>query len=116
MLLQLRGCLWIPTDILLAIRHTSLRKKLLRHLAVRSGRRRINGHWHSAPSPERSILETHFDGGGCCSDWERIHALIDPACAGLPRLIRKYNASFLRGSAASLEDPDDTLAIPCFAL
>jgi hypothetical protein len=48
------------------------------------------------------------------SDWERIHALIDPTCAGLPRLIQQYNESFPRGSDVRLEDPDYTLAIPCF--
>ena len=48
------------------------------------------------------------------SDWERIHALIDPACAGLPRLIREYNQSFPGESRARLEDPDHALAIPCF--
>jgi hypothetical protein len=54
---------------------------------------------------------------GVCgrSDWDRIHALVDPGCAGLPRLIRKYNACFPNGSTARLEDPDRTLAIPCFA-
>ena len=34
--------------------------------------------------------------------------------AGLPRLIREYNKSFLRESDLRLEDPDHTLAIPCF--
>jgi hypothetical protein len=68
-----------------------------------------------APAPDGSILETHFDGMCGRSDWVRIHALIDPGCAGLPRLIREYNESFPCGSAARLEDPDQTLAIPCFA-
>jgi hypothetical protein len=68
----------------------------------------------SAPAPNRSILETHFDGVAARSDWERIHALIDPACAGLPRLVHQYNESFPRGSDVRLEDPDHTLAIPCF--
>jgi hypothetical protein len=66
------------------------------------------------PSPDRSILETHFDEASPCSDWERIHVLIDPTCGGLPRLIREYNESFPRGSRERLEDPDDNLAIPCF--
>jgi hypothetical protein len=69
----------------------------------------------SAPVSDRSILESHFDGAGGRSDWDRIHALIDPACAGLPRLIREYNENFPRGSTARLTDPDRTLAIPCFA-
>jgi hypothetical protein len=67
------------------------------------------------PSLNGSLLETHFDGVCGGSDWDRMHALIDPSCAGLPRLIREYNASFPSASSARLEDPDDTLAIPCFA-
>jgi hypothetical protein len=66
------------------------------------------------PALERSVLETHFDGAPVQSDWERIHALIDPACAGLPRLIREYNDGFPGGSEARLEDPDYMLEIPCF--
>ena len=53
-----------------------------------------------APAPDRSLLETHFDGASTRSDWERIHALINPACVGLPRLVREYNASFPRESLA----------------
>jgi hypothetical protein len=67
------------------------------------------------PAPKGSILETHFDGTSGQSDSTRIHALIDPSCAGLPRLIREYNATFPRGSAVCLADPDDMLAIPSFA-
>ena len=67
------------------------------------------------PAPNGSILETHFDGVCGRSDWDRIHALIDPGCGGLPRLIREYNESFPSRSTARLEDPDHTLAIPCFA-
>jgi hypothetical protein len=68
----------------------------------------------SVPASSQSILETHFNGMAARSDWERIHALIDPTCAGLPRLIQQYNESFPRGSDVRLEDPDYTLAIPCF--
>jgi hypothetical protein len=68
----------------------------------------------STPASERSILETHFDGASACSDWDRIHALIDPACCGLPRLIREYNQYFPTASGARLEDPGHTLEIPCF--
>jgi hypothetical protein len=68
------------------------------------------------PTPDISILESHFDRASVRSDWERIHALIDPSCAGLPRLVREYNESFPRGSNARLEDPDHMLAIPCFHL
>jgi hypothetical protein len=67
-----------------------------------------------APVPNRTLLETYFDATSECSDWERIHALIDPSCAGLPRLIREYNESFSCQSSARLEDPNQTLAIPCF--
>ena len=67
-----------------------------------------------APAADRSLLETHFDGVSTRSDWERIHALIDPVCAGLPRLVREYNASFPGESCVRLEDPDHMLAIPCF--
>jgi hypothetical protein len=66
------------------------------------------------PPPYLSILETYFDWTSMCSDWERIHALIDPTCAGLARLVREYNESFPKGSDARLEDPDHMLTIPCF--
>jgi hypothetical protein len=66
------------------------------------------------PAPHRSLLETHFDGFSARSDWERIHALIDPTCGGLPRLIREYNQHFPRESNVRLDDPDHTLTIPCF--
>jgi len=67
-----------------------------------------------APAPNRSILESHFDEMSTCSDWDRIHALIDPSCAGLSQLIREYNSSFPKHSKARLEDPEHTLEIPCF--
>jgi hypothetical protein len=69
-----------------------------------------------SPAADRSLLETHFDGVSTRSDWERIHGLIDPACAGLPRLVREYNASFSGQSRARLEDPDHALEVPCFNL
>jgi hypothetical protein len=65
-------------------------------------------------TPPTALLETHFDGVSTRTDWERIHALIDSACAGLPGLVREYNASFPGESRARLEDPDHALAIPCF--
>ena len=65
-------------------------------------------------APTTSILETYFAGASRRSDWDRIHALIDPTCAGLSRLIHEYNESLPRGSQARLEDPDDNLVIPCF--
>ena len=67
-----------------------------------------------APPPDRSLLETHFDGVSPRSDWERIHALIDPTCAGLPQLIREYNEGFPGESCARLPDPDHALEVPCF--
>jgi hypothetical protein len=66
------------------------------------------------PAPHRSLLETHFGWASARSEWERIHALIDPTCGGLPRLIREYNQHFPRGSNVRLEDPDQMLRIPCF--
>jgi hypothetical protein len=67
-----------------------------------------------APPPDRSLLETHFDGVSPRSDWERIHALIDPTCVGLPRLIREYNEGFPGESCARFPDPDHALEVPCF--
>ena len=66
------------------------------------------------PAPDRSILETHFDWAFVCSDSDRIHALIDPTCAGLPRLIREYNESLPAQSVLRLKDPDHKLEIPYF--
>jgi hypothetical protein len=62
----------------------------------------------------QSMLSTYFDEVPARSDWERIHALIDPTCAGLARLIREYNESLPGGSDARLADPEDALMIPCF--
>jgi hypothetical protein len=59
------------------------------------------------------MLETHFGWTSTSSDWDRIHALIDPISAGLPRLIRGYNPHF-KESDLCLDDPDYTLKIPCF--
>lgn len=67
-----------------------------------------------ASASNRSILEAFFDAASPFSDWERIHALIDPTCAGLARLIREYNEYLPRSSRECLEDPDLSLAIPCF--
>ena len=67
-----------------------------------------------APAGEQYLLETYFNGVSSRSDWDRIHALIDPACAGLSQLVREYNETFPQASQARLEDPEDNLAIPCF--
>jgi hypothetical protein len=68
----------------------------------------------SSLASNSSLLETHFGWTSTSSDWNRIHALIDPACAGLPRLIREYNYHFPRGTHLRLEDPDHMLGVPCF--
>jgi hypothetical protein len=65
-----------------------------------------------APASTSSLLATYFDEAPPRSDSDRIHALIDPTCAGLPSLIRDYNARFPAHSALRLEDPDHMLAIP----
>jgi hypothetical protein len=74
--------------------------------------------WGSAhvppPALDQSMRDSHFDQASARSEWDRIHALIDPAGGGLPRLIREYNRQFPRGSARRLEDPDAVLAIPSF--
>ncbi len=70
----------------------------------------------------RSCPQPTYSANTLCSGFTTIglgpdiHALIDPACAGLPRLIREYHASFLTGSAPRFEDPDHTLEIPAFTL
>jgi hypothetical protein len=67
------------------------------------------------PALDQSLLETHFDQASAYSNADRIHALINPADAGLPRLIREYNQQFLPGHAQRLAEPDAMLAIPRFA-
>jgi hypothetical protein len=71
---------------------------------------------HVPPPPlDQSLLETHFDRASACSDWDRIHALINPTDAGWPRLLREYNQRFPTGSAQCLAAPETMLAIPRFA-
>jgi len=67
------------------------------------------------PAVDQSLLETHFDRASARSDWDRIHALINPGNAGPPRLIREYNVPLPPGSARRLAEPDTLLAIPHFA-
>ena len=50
-----------------------------------------------APALDQSLLETHFGRASAYSDGDRIHALINPADAGLSRLIREYNQQFSPG-------------------
>jgi hypothetical protein len=66
------------------------------------------------PALDQSLLETHFDQASAYSDGDRIHALINPVDAGLPRLIREYNQQFLPGHPQRLAEPDTMLAIPSF--
>jgi hypothetical protein len=67
-----------------------------------------------APALDHSLLETHFARASVCSDWDRIHALINPADAGVPRLIREYNEPFLIGDPQRLAEPTTVLTIPRF--
>mgnify|MGYP003288391935 CR=1 FL=1 len=66
------------------------------------------------PAANRSVLETHFERASVYSEWDRIHALIDPTCGGLPRLVREYNDGLPRESAVRLEDPEHVMEVPCF--
>jgi hypothetical protein len=66
------------------------------------------------PTSGLSRLDTYFGEGSTSSEWKRIQVLIDPTRGGLPGLIREYNARCPHGSDGCLEDPDQTLAIPCF--
>lgn len=74
--------------------------------------------WGSAhvppPALDQSLLDTHFGGASPRSDGDRIHALINPTDAGLPRLIREYNQQLPLGNAQGIEEPDAMLAIPRF--
>ena len=67
------------------------------------------------PALDQSLLDTHFGRASARSDVDRIHALINPVNAGLPRLIREYNAPLPLRSARRLAEPDAVLAIPRFA-
>ena len=70
---------------------------------------------HLAPALDESLLETHFARDSAHSDWDRIHALINPLDAGFPRLIREYSQPFRLGDPQRLAEPDARLAIPRFA-
>jgi hypothetical protein len=67
-----------------------------------------------APTLDQSLLATHFDRAWVCSDWDRIHALINPTNAGFPRLIREYNHPFPLGDPQRLAEAEMLLAIPRF--
>jgi DNA-directed RNA polymerase specialized sigma24 family protein len=67
------------------------------------------------PSPGSLILETLFAENNPISDWDRKHALIDPQCAGLERLVNEYNAYFTSSSyRPRLADPLESLVVPDF--
>jgi hypothetical protein len=68
-----------------------------------------------APALTQSLLATHFARASVYSDWDRIHALINPTDAGFPRLIREYNQPFLFGDPQRLAASETLLAIPRFA-
>lgn len=65
-------------------------------------------------TPATSLLETYFDKDSKKSEWERVHVIFDPACGGLPRLVREYNSTYSRGNVMRLDDPEDKLGSPKF--
>jgi hypothetical protein len=68
-----------------------------------------------APALTQSLLATYFARASVYSDWDRIHALINPTDAGFPRLIREYNQPFLLGHPQRLAEAATVLAMPRFA-
>lgn len=48
------------------------------------------------------------------SDWGWFHALIDPGCVGLSRLIQAFNEELVGTTTVPLEDPEKQLRIPLF--
>ena len=93
---------------------------------------------HLEEPSSTNLSKTYFDQSGRCSAadegqtkdasealWKKaqeerlqIHALIDPSCAGLARLIRDYNRYANEGTsdggitAMSFQEPDDKLGVP----
>lgn len=93
---------------------------------------------HLEEPSSTNLSKTYFDQSGRCSvadegqtkdeseaRWKeaqeerlRIHALIDPSCAGLARLIRDYNRYAHEGTsdkgstAMPFQEPDDKLGVP----
>lgn len=68
-----------------------------------------------APADKKGGLVAHyFDPSDTTEKAERlrIHALLDPHCAGLARLIRDYNDNFTPWSDMALPDPDHKLGFP----
>jgi hypothetical protein len=68
----------------------------------------VLGECHPILTTHISISESHFDGVSGASDWDRIHAVVDPACAGLPGVIHAYDGSFRRESGVRLDDLEHT--------
>lgn len=65
-------------------------------------------------SPNSLILDSYFGDDSPQAEWERIHLLVDPKCAGLVRLIAEYNESLTRSTNMRLDDPDNKLEVPEF--
>lgn len=91
---------------------------------------------HLAEPPSTNLFKTYFDQSGRCSAADegqtqdasdplgknaqeerlRIHALIDPSCAGLARFIRDFNRYANEDNKGStvmpFQEPDDKLGVP----
>jgi hypothetical protein len=83
------------------------------HELVLSALATVTPWWTPHLHPTESMLAL-FSNRHPKREWKRIHALIDPDCAGLARLIRAYNYS-IRGNPVPLGDPDDQFEVPKFA-
>ena len=67
------------------------------------------------PTRDRLMLDMLWDEENPVSDWQRKHALIDPECAGLARLINEYNKFFSSNPISQrLADPRGNLMLPDF--
>ncbi len=65
--------------------------------------------------PATFLLETYFSKDSKKSEWERVHALFDPACGGFARLVHEYNSTCPKGSDMRLDDPEKKLGSPKFS-
>jgi hypothetical protein len=68
---------------------------------------------HIPLEPKQSLLEKLFDDKSKLTDWDRKHALLDPECGGLARLIIQHNNLFAR-YREDLDDPNLRLFVPDF--
>lgn len=64
--------------------------------------------------PDESLVSKYFGVSSPESEWNRIHVLIDPLCAGLPGLINEFNNCNSVDDTMRLENPDSKLEIPAF--